>query len=415
MRALRFAFLFVFCLAGCRAAGPGIGTEAVYLTWQRDPTTTMTIHWLSSGDALLGDLTWSPRGAEQWSSAAGEHHVLPGTDWLVHEVELTGLRPGGEYRFRLADQPEEYAFRTVPAEGPITFIDGGDVYRERLEVRIYEQAARFDPSFVVVGGDIVYDGGHSGNARRWYRWLRHWQEHMVGSDGCLIPMIVAIGNHEVAGGFGQVPEDAPHFYSLFAFPGPRGYGVLDIGGVMSLFVLDSGHTHPVEGEQAQWLAEAIAQRAAVPHLFATYHVPAFPSHRNFRGSESAVIRRHWVPIFERHGLDVAFEHHDHAYKRTHLIRKERVDPGGVLYLGDGAWGVAPRSVHDPARTWYLARAEPVNHFIVTTIRGEERIHLAVDAHGRVFDEVNVGSAIADAARSRAIATGFEGQVHARPQ
>jgi hypothetical protein len=144
-------------------------------------------------------------------------------------------------------------------------------------------------------------------------------------------------------------------------------------------------------------------------------VPAFPSHRNFRGSESAVIRRHWVPIFERHGLDVAFEHHDHAYKRTHLIRKERVDPGGVLYLGDGAWGVAPRSVHDPARTWYLARAEPVNHFIVTTIRGEERIHLAVDAHGRVFDEVNVGSAIADAARSRAIATGFEGQVHARPQ
>jgi hypothetical protein len=347
----------------------------------------MTIQWLSAAETPLDDLTWSPRGAEQWLQAPGSRHVLPGTDWLVHEVELTDLQPGAEYRFRIPGNPAVHAFRTAPAEGPITFIDGGDVYRERLDARIYVEAAAFDPSFVVVGGDIVYDNGSTGNARRWYRWLRHWQEHMVRSDGCLIPMIVAVGNHEVAGGFGREPEDAPLFYALFAFPGPGGRGVLDLGEQMSLFVLDSGHTHPVEGAQAEWLEAAMAERAGVPHLFASYHVPAYPSHRGYGTGESAVIRDHWAPIFERHGLDVAFEHHDHAYKRTHPIRAGQVDPGGVLYLGDGAWGVPPRSVHDAARTWYLARAEAVNHFIVTTVDGEERRHLAVDARGVPFDEV----------------------------
>ena len=57
----------------------------------------------------------------------------------------------------------------------------------------------------------------------------------------------------------------------------------------------------------------------------------------------------------------------------------------MLYLGDGAWGAAVRSVKDPRKTWYLDRAVSVNHVIVTVLEDDRRRHLAVDRLGRVFD------------------------------
>jgi hypothetical protein len=116
-----------------------------------------------------------------------------------------------------------------------------------------------------------------------------------------------------------------------------------------------------------------------------YHVPAYPSVRRFSDSRSEAIRAQWTPLFDRHGVDVAFEHHDHAYKRTPLINNGRASAEGVLYLGDGGWGVPVRGVHRAQYTWYLQRAESVNNVIVTTIHGADRAHTALDPEGGVID------------------------------
>ena len=153
---------------------------------------------------------------------------------------------------------------------------------------------------------------------------------------------------------------------------------------LSFIVLDTGHTHSV-ASQVSWLDSTLAARTGVPHLFAAYHVPAFPSHRSFNGGQSPKIREHWLPLFEEHGLDVGYEHHEHTYKRTHPIRNGQVSPDGVLYLGDGAMGANTRSVHPADQTWYLARSRQIHHFILTTIQGDTRTHEAVDRDGNVFD------------------------------
>ncbi len=57
-------------------------------------------------------------------------------------------------------------------------------------------------------------------------------------------------------------------------PGPQGYNVLDCGNYLSLLLLDSGHTHPVEGAQTDWLKQTLAARQHVSHVFPVYHVPA---------------------------------------------------------------------------------------------------------------------------------------------
>ncbi|MFQ5532453.1 MAG: hypothetical protein ACE5EP_01240, partial [Candidatus Methylomirabilales bacterium] len=160
--------------------------------------------------------------------------------------------------------------------------------------------------------------------------------------------------------------------------------VLDFGRYMSLILLDSGHTHPIAGMQRDWLRQTLADRQDTPHLFAVYHVPAYPSVRPVNYGVSATIREHWVPLFEQFGLDVAFEHHEHVYKRTHPIRADKIDSRGVLYLGDGTWGVWPRRPRDD---WYLAKTAKKRHFILTMIEGQNRSFVAIDSEGEVFDRI----------------------------
>jgi hypothetical protein len=171
-------------------------------------------------------------------------------------------------------------------------------------------------------------------------------------------------------------------------PGPQGYNVLDFSDYMSIWLLDSGHTHAVHGQQTDWLRETLLQRKAVPHKFISYHVPAYPSVRSFNEKISPSIRRYWVPLFEKFGIVAAFEHHDHAYKRTYPLKNHKIDPTGVIYLGDGGWGVQkPRARPASDFRWYLAKSAPKRNFIVVTISPDETRHfLAVDDNGDIIDE-----------------------------
>ncbi len=383
----------VICVAlgACsQAVSYGSGPHGIYLTWQGDPTTTMTVHWLSRGEAEVDEIAWTPGGpdgSDAWRRATGTRHPLPHSDRVVHTVELTGLDPDGDYRFRIEGGADVHAFRTMPADAsePITFIAGGDIYKETFDTTMYDVAAAQDPMFAIIGGDIAYDNGEPSRVGRWFRLLDAWNRHMVTSDGRLVPMVVAIGNHEVLGRYDQTPDKAPFFYSLFPWPGGTGCNVLDFGQYMSVIALDSAHTHPVAGAQTRWLQRTLAERVRMSHLFVVYHVAAYPSVRSYDGSVCRLIRKHWVPLFEQYGVDIVFENHEHAYKRTPLIRNGAVDPEGVLYLGDGAWGASLRSVHPPRETWYLDRAESIRHVIVVTIHGDERRFEAVDQYGEVFD------------------------------
>jgi hypothetical protein len=375
--------------AACTGATwPDETPALVYLTWQGDPTTTMTVQWLSAEGVTGDDVTFAPADAPQWRTLTGSHHPLPDSDRVVHVVELTGLEPGHDYRFRIGGLAEEYGFRTTRADAsrPVTFIVGGDVHRQKvLDEHMFQTVASQDPLFVVLGGDIAYGGGDPKRVGRWYEFLDVWQRSMVTSDGRLIPVVATIGNHEVKGRYDQTPAEAPVFYSLFPGIGRDGRQVVDFGEYMSIILLDSGHTHEIAGEQAAWLEENLAARSHVPHLFVVYHVSAYPSVRRFHAGKAPAIRKHWVPLFDRYGVDVAFEHHDHAYKRTHLLKGGVVVPDGVLYLGDGGWGATPRRVHAASKKWYLHRSESVNNVIVTTIDGLTRSHTALNREGEVID------------------------------
>lgn len=397
---------------------------AVYLTWQRDPVTTMTVHWHTDWTEGFVDSALEYRVAPaaeakvSWSRAMGRAQPMPFTTRMVHTVELSRLRADTTYEFRfgrlttresdgsLQFMPGErvYKFRTLPAtlSRPVRFVSGGDIYGGdllELTARMCRVAAAQDPEFALVGGDIAYVNNEPKASSRWFDFFRIWQQTMVTKDGRLIPIVAAIGNHEVHGDTylirggapnrGMATERALGFYTLFAFPGRPGYKALDFGDYLSIIALDTYHTTPVPGRQTDWLKETLAKRRSVPWVVPLYHVPAYPSHRPFTGTTSVAVRQHWVPLFDEAGIRFTFENHDHAYKVTHPLRGGERHPAGTRYLGDGAWSVTPRAITPPEKAPYLERAHSKNHVFSVALHPDRAEFTAVDPDGKEFDRFTI--------------------------
>lgn len=359
------------------------GDCPLYLTWRGDPTTTITIVWLCrEQDAPEPAVFYRASGDGAWQLAKGTGEDFPHTAWQLHRVELTGLAPGTLHHFMVAGEGRLHSFRTLPAtlERPVRFVEGGDVGKD-FEVmdRVNQRAASVDPDFAVWGGDLAYCDGDPAKAWRWWRFFQSVHRHLRTSDGRLVPLVVTPGNHEL-------PRDggaADCYLALFPAADGRSYGALDAGDYLSLLLLDTGHLAEIAGAQTDWLAAALAQRRARPHVFPVYHRGAYPSVREFDNRHARAVRGHWVPLFEKHGVRLAFEHHDHTYKVTPALREGRPDETGVVYVGDGAWGADTRAVRPDAS--YLRRSGSLHHFHEVTLEPHRRTVRSVAADGTEID------------------------------
>jgi hypothetical protein len=385
---------------------PAFQPNTLFLTWQRDPTTTMTVQWIGAvGETSDTKLTYSALKSDRLLNETPTVKPYAQTDLKVFRAELTDLSPGTDYEFKIGKQSPKYRFRTMPAKATdaIQFISGGDCGVNVHTVANNIQAARQDPMFAVIGGDLGYDNGRSVETS--LAFLRNYSKHMIGRDGRLIPLVACIGNHEVDGGYDKRRSKAPFFYALFDGLYPEtGYAALDFGDYLSLVMLDTGHTSKIGGEQADWLEKTLKARADHPNVMVVNHVPAYPSFRKIDGEDGKKgtgedNRKYWVPFFEKYRVPVVLEHHDHTFKRTKHLLDGREDENGVLYLGDGSWGRL-RTPKDPEKLEYLAKSSRDYHLSLHRIQGEERFHLAFDENGKVMDACRTGQRKAGTVRAR---------------
>lgn len=386
--------------------GPPLATAqdlvGLYLTWPDDPTTGMVVNWVNLYPRHADTVWWRADGAMEWRSVQAHHSQLEPSSLQLRRAVLGGLEPGRTYTFGIGSKPgpeQGWRFRTMPArlERPLRFVAGGDMLHERPTLdRMNRQAAALDPDFALLGGDLAYDNGEA--AGNWIDWLGSWMKSAVAADRRLVPIVAAIGNHEVRGGYrGRPVKDSPYYYALFIPPGGRSYFAADVGDYLSLIVLDTGHTEQVEGPQSEWLARALAERDRQRFVFVTYHFPAYGTVKAVAGKlppehpKAVEIQTHWLPHLERHGVTAVFEHDHHACKRSHrILAGARDDENGLLFLGDGAWGVPPRQIPVPKTAWWLARAESRGHVWCIDVRPDgTALARAIDERGEAFDEVAI--------------------------
>lgn len=392
-------------------AAPGLAQEAprhVVFTWRGDTGTTLCMCYQTFSRRPVAARAYYdtvPRGGSVQDyrfRAKGRSFRIPGLDdrW-IHRIELTGLKPGGVV-YLCAGDPEagiskEYKVRTMAHDDrPLRFVTGGDMGPGVDTRLLLRQAARTSPDIALVGGDIAYANGRLEFIDRWDSWLTYYTEEMVTPAGFAIPLILAMGNHEVRGGSSRHKEHAPFYFGFFG-QDERSYFARRLGANLLFLVLDTGHIVEHGGAQERWIDKTLSDNAGVRFKAAIYHIPLYPSHRDFSDKMSVAGRSRWVPLFDRHRLTVAFEHHDHTWKRTHLLRANKVAPDGVLYLGDGCWGRVPRRVTYGGR-WYLRKQASIAHFWQVDVRRSGMTYRAIDRRGRVFDVYPEDVAGATAAR-----------------
>lgn len=403
---------FAFSVAPAAAEEEEWTPLGLVVTLVEDPLRNAVIDWHFTTRHHEPEFSYRVRGGDgAWKSVDPVTERFPfSTTRSFSRVHLTGLEPGGEYEFRFGEGSKVYRLRMLPEtlERPLVVAVGGDtMHNARDLAEVNRRAMAYEPDLVVWGGDLAYADGREDRRRRWYDWLSTNLDTLVDDTGRAVPLIVGIGNHEVRGGYHQGGgrgqdayrdddefrlEIAPYFYRLFAFPGHPGYGVLDFADYLSLVILDTDHSGPIEGTQTDWLARTLEQRAGKPAwVIPVYHVPGYPSVRGYGDRVSRGVREHWVPLFESHGVRLAFENHDHAYKRTPPLRGHEPASAeeGIVYLGDGAWGVGTRATHDPETTPYLEKAIRVRHAIIMKLHPDKAEIEVVAQDGETIDRTTI--------------------------
>jgi acid phosphatase type 7 len=306
----------------------------------------------------------------------------------MHEMVLQGLSPQTPYFYRVRCRNEDgtelvgddLTFQTVvDAQTPFAFAVIGDTQKnkpviERLQAFAFSQR----PNFEIHLGDVVDKGADRAE----------WTQELLEASWPLmsrICMYPAIGNHE---------ENHSNYYTYFSLPGPE-YRYTYTYGNAQFFVIDTNKPVDPESEQYRWLDRELAASTAV-WKFVYHHHPVYSSDEDDYGdtykgpSTYGDMRlRPLAALYEKHGVDISFNGHIHAYERTWPIREGRVDMSrGVRYISSGGGGGGLEST-GPNRSWFSQRVYRGHHMCTVMISGKTLVLQAFDLEGRLFDTMEI--------------------------
>lgn len=410
MKKLFFLFLVIFLLSLKTliffSSANAQDLPIIYLEWIENPQNSIVINWIGEEG---GNRTLEYRiPGNNWDNISASKNPIPGTTNERFKGSLSDLNSGTIYEFRVAGENDIYSFRTAPTDilDPMRFIVAGDIYTNALGStkqrtieafrNMAENSALYEPYFAALGGDLSHAGSDPSAVDLWFEFLKLWQETMITEKGYIIPMVISIGNNEVPDGFGADPEDLKFINSLFSFPKDQWgnssfnhYGVLDFGDYLSLIILNTNHSNQIKGAQTQWLSNVLSNRRDIDHVFPVYHVAGWPVHRSFRGIHEDAVRNNWHELFRRYDVRVAFEHHDHIFKKTKALGDCSVpvnsrtncefDPMGLIYMGGGSWG-SPND-REFSNEWYIDKASRDHNFVLVEITDSKRSFTAINESG----------------------------------
>ncbi|MFQ6098057.1 MAG: metallophosphoesterase, partial [Armatimonadota bacterium] len=343
--ALRRRPLAVACLLGSALWASGLAAEVTAGPYLQNLTSTaVTICW-ETGQLLRGTVEYG-RGSSI------EHRIAEQVPAARHEVRIEGLRPATRYVYRVSGMPagEGVPFRTAPPPGTPKFrlaVYGDSRSNPQMHARIAEAIRKADPDLVLHTGDIV------GRGRETHRWK---PEFFDPARNLLarVSLWPCLGNHE---------DESPNYYRFFSLPGRESWYSFDWGNARFI-CLDSCLPMAPGTEQYEWLERELKATKA-PWKIAFFHHPPFSAHPR-RGMSDT--RRHWAPLFQKYGVQVVFNGHDHSYVRTKRIDAEgKPDERGTVYVISGGGGAG---VYPVTEKPYVATALAAHHYVIVDFEGE---------------------------------------------
>ncbi|MFF4439171.1 MULTISPECIES: purple acid phosphatase family protein [unclassified Streptomyces] len=397
--------------ATSRAPGSAVVPFGRHLAFGADPRTRMRISWQVPAAVRRPYVRVGLRPDDLGRRIEAEVRALhtpgvPGVrlaleQYYVHAA-LDGLTPGTTYYYGVGHDGRDPAapghraalasFRTAPSSPErFVFTAFGDQGVGRAADANDDLVLRQKPAFHLHAGDICY-ANVNGSGRPqdgydpgfWDLFLK--QNEPVARS---VPWMVTTGNHDMEAWYspdgygGQLarfslpdngfdPHGTPGAYS-FRY-GNVGFVALDANDVSYEIPANLGHSG---GRQTAWLDRTLrALRATdgVDFVVVFFHHCAYSTSQH---ASDGGVRAQWLPLFERHRVDLVINGHNHVYERTDAIRGGKVgrtvpvggstDPArdGIVYVTAGGGGrdlyAFPSGVED-SYEGHVTRHEAVETF-----------------------------------------------------
>jgi acid phosphatase type 7 len=355
-----------------------------------DPATSAGFAWQTDDGTLASEVTWGdspdPSTWPAENRASGVTWLTPaGTingngDSRMHEVHVCGLTPATTYYYRVGGGAagaevwsDVYRFTTTPADpsAPVTIALAGDARGQDNEAwRLFQKRVTLaGATFSMFSGDAINFAPDQGE---WEKWLDlAWKD----GDGKLSTLgqvltVHAHGNHEnhtslfygnmvLPQDVDNYPEYAELFYSFDV--GPVHVVVVDD------FFIGSPSVDPAyEGVLTAWLeadlTAANQNRAKVPWIITMHHHGPLSSSSHGEDEDVLRIRSYFMPIWDKHKVDLAVAGHDHNYERSKPVTGPAESPAvvdlnkGTIYLlsagvGADAYGAGTSPWTDVSRDY----------------------------------------------------------------
>jgi hypothetical protein len=384
-------------------------------SWEGDTVTTRNFTWRDTEQKnavveVVTESAYKISGFENPMTFEAECKdiSLDGSGQWLYEASVEGLTPETSYMYRVGggEWSEPVKFTTgADADTSVTFAYMGDAQASgnteddyALWQKLTEKLTEVYPelAFAVMGGDNV----NSGISLDEFDLFRKSASSVFSS----VPFFSTVGNHE-----SNFLSGKPELYlDEFAFPqnGPEGFKEefysFDYGNCHILVVnswIFSGEQNLSDEDIAKvnnWIEADLASSTADWQVVVT-HVPVYAVHSD---TTSTKVQENWAGIFEKYGVDLVFEGHQHVYSRTYPLYQGQIDyENGITYI----MGVSGSKSYDSSDETFAERVvyDIPNAQIVHT-DGDSMTVQSIDANGNELDYVSIPKRSVDMTRSEYI-------------
>ncbi|GIF22362.1 hypothetical protein BJ973_002684 [Actinoplanes tereljensis] len=354
-----------------------------HLAWGPNPRSQVRVGWqvahaVKHPFLRFGDAPWNlgHRVGAEIRALHSESSTIAATDQYYVHAAIDGLQPGRTYYYAVGHDGYDPAdlstfgridsFTTAPTRRSVpesfTFTAFGDQGVSYHALGNDGQVAAQDPVFHLHAGDLCYaDSSGLGLPADTYD-PRTWDQFLAQTEpiSASVPWMASLGNHDMEAlysenGYGgqlarwDFPDNGPvQSEGVYSFVyGNVGVISLDPNDVSFEIPANFGYTG---GAQTKWLDNRLKwlrDQDDVDFIVVFFHHCAY-STTTAHASEGGV-RNQWVPLFDKYGVDLVINGHNHIYERADVLQggKSKKTPigatvhpatDGTTYVTAGAAG-----------------------------------------------------------------------------
>jgi Purple acid Phosphatase, N-terminal domain/Calcineurin-like phosphoesterase len=355
-----------------------------HLAWGANPRTQVRVGWQVADKVRHPYVRVGDSPADLGERIAAEIRplrteaggILPPVDQYYVHAALDGLAPGRRYYYAVGHHGFEPtdptrlgridSFTTAPTRtrvpAPFTFTAFGDQGVSPQALHNDGRIGAEHPAFHLHAGDLCYaDATGHGRPGDVYNPLR-WDQFLAQNEpvAASVPWMPTLGNHDMEAvysphGYGgqlarwEFPDNGPaKAVGAYSFVyGNVGVVALDANDISYEIQVNRGYTH---GAQTRWLDRRLSWLRAQPDVdfvVVFFHYCAYST--TVSHASDGAVRALWVPLFDKYGVDLVVNGHNHIYERADTMRAGRATPapigstvepatGGTTYVTAGAGG-----------------------------------------------------------------------------